>query len=599
MKTFPFFKKKPIIKESSQFDHWPEKLQPIEPEALLTIHQESVHRFKLAWSDASTWHQLMLPVIKQYAYVTQRLPYQAQGIFSQTDGLFLAGIQAASFAVDIMEESVHLERNIMSQALLQSRLKGAAACAALLGFLHALVNRMTIRPQGSDYRPFFEIDETNYVRHAHFNPLASTYYQWTRQRHLSASDTKPEPPQLIWAPSVDRSKSQCALNLFLARSVLTSDMLVWLGQAGLFPLMELMKSLTQNHDDRNESSLLRAKELGIYRASQLEREKLGAQLGQTLAPLGWEETLIRLLRAHIVYDWEVNAKDSPLRLGSDGLFLFWPDACPVLINDLCQRGLTELPNDPDLWAGLFLKEGISEPSHRNQPVLLIAVTPNAKPRQAIKLNSKLFATHEKILSCKIPKRPFEVTQLSFAQETALSELNREMLESLDDAFLIDAPKDLSPTPKRIYHFVCEKALSPETQKALTTLFERLTVNPNLLKNHLIDEGLLLTESLLTGLSGLSSNLITMQLHTSGIIESTPKGEPLFVEHHPADGSTIRGVILKPRHIASVHLNGSEKLNLNFHETFKAIFHRAPTPMPFASRTSLEDPQLSLNLENNP
>ena len=232
-------------------------------------------------------------------------------------------------------------------------------------------------------------------------------------------------------------------------------------------------------------------------------------------------------------------------------------------------------------------------------MLLIAVTPNAKPRQAIKLNSKLFATHEKILSCKIPKRPFEVTHLSFAQETALSELNREMLESLDDAFRIDATKDLSPTPKRIYHFVCEKTLPPETQKALTTLFEHLTVNPNLLRKHLIDEGLLLTESLLTGLSDLSSNLITMQLHTSGIIESTPKGEPYFVEHHPADGSTIRGVILKSKHIASVHLNGSEKLNLNFHETFRAIFHRAPTPMTFASETSLEDPQMSLNLENNP
>ena len=223
MKAFSFFKKKTVIEESSQFDHWPEKLQPIEPEALLTIHQDSVHRFKLAWSDASTWHQLMLPVIKQYAYVTQRLPYQAQGIFSQTDGLFLAGIQAASFAVDIMEESFHLERNIMSQALLQSRLKGAAACAALLGFLHALVNRMTIQPQGSDYRPFFEIDETNYVKHAPFNPLASTYYQWTHQRLLSTSDTQPEPPQLIWAPSVDRSKSQCALNLFLARLILTQS----------------------------------------------------------------------------------------------------------------------------------------------------------------------------------------------------------------------------------------------------------------------------------------------------------------------------------------------------------------------------------------
>ena len=342
----------------------------------------------------------------------------------------------------------------------------------------------------------------------------------------------------------------------------------------------------------------RAKELGIYRASQLEREKLGAQLGETLAPLGWEETLIRLLRARIVYDWDVNSKDSPLRLGSDGLFLFWPDVCPILINDLAQRGLTGLPNDPDLWAGLFLKEGITEPSHRNQAVLLIAVTPNAKPRQAIKLNHKLFATHEKILLTKIPKRSFEVTDLSFTQETALSELNRQMLETLDDAFRTDSPAEIQATPKRLYQFQSKKELTPELQNALDVLFERLTTNPILIQKHLIDEGLLVTEALLTGISDLSPNLLIMQLHTEALIENTSKGEPRFVEHHPTDGSTIRGVILKPCHIASVFLNGTERQKNNFSETFKAIFHRSPQPIRFEVERSNDNPQLSLNLESD-
>lgn len=601
MKGFSFFKKKTekvSTKESPRFDHWPVSLQPIEPDDLLAIHHESVHRLKLSWSDASTWDRLMLPLIRRYAMVTQRLPYQSRGIFSQTDGLFLAGIQAASFAVDIMEESVHLERNIMSQALLQSRLKGATACATLLSFLHTLIHRMEIRPANTGYRPFFEIDEETFVKHTPFNPLATTYHQWAKEQIESSTTLQAPAPELVWKTTIDRSEGHSALNLFLARSVLTSDMLTWLGEAGLFPLMELMQSLTQTHDTRSDASLLRAKELGIYRASQLEREKLGAQLGETLAPLGWEETLIRLLRARIVYDWDVNSKDSPLRLGSDGLFLFWPDVCPILINDLAQRGLTGLPNDPDLWAGLFLKEGITEPSHRNQAVLLIAVTPNAKPRQAIKLNHNLFATHEKILLTKIPKRSFEVTDLSFTQETALSELNRQMLETLDDAFRTDAPDEFQATPKRIYQFQSKKELTPELQKALDTLFERLTTNPNLIQKHLIDEGLLVTETLLTGISDLSPNLLIMQLHREALIESTPKGEPRFVEHHPTDGSTIRGVILKPCHIASVFLNGTERQENNFSVTFKAIFHRDPQPMRFEDEHSNDNPQLSLNLESD-
>ncbi len=601
MKGFSFFKKKTeevSIKESPRFDHWPVSLQPIEPDDLLAIHHEPVHRLKLSWSDASTWDRLMLPLIRRYAMVTQRLPYQSRGIFSQTDALFLAGIQATAFAIDIMEESVHLERNIMSQTLLQTRLKGAAACATLLSFLHTLIYRMEIQPANKGYRPFFEIDEETFVRHTPFNPLATPYYQWAKEVIESASGNLAPAPKLTWKATVDRSEGHSALNLFLARSVLTSEMLTWLGEAGLFPLMELMQSLSQTHGTRSDSSLLRAKELGIYRASQLEREKLGAQLGETLAPLGWEETLIRLLRARIVYDWDVNSKDSPLRLGSDGLFLFWPDVCPILINDLTQRGLTGLPNDPDLWAGLFLKEGITEPSHRNQAVLLIAVTPNAKPRQAIKLNHQLFATHEKILLTKIPKRSFEVTDLSFTQETALSELNRQMLETLDDAFRTDAPDELQATPKRIYQFQSKKELTSELQNALDTLFERLTTNSGLIENHLIDEGLLVTEALLTGISELSPNLLIMQLHMESLIESTPKGEPRFVEHHPADGSTIRGVILKPIHISSVYLNGKEQQKNDFSETFKAVFHRDPKPMQFENENASDDRQLSLNLEND-
>ena len=597
MKGFPFFNKKAEpVKVSPRFDHWPECLQPIEPDKLLAIHHESVHRLKLSWSDATTWDRLMLPLIKQYAMVTQRLPYQSRGIFSQTDGLFLAGIQAAAFAIDIMEESVHLERNIMSQTLLQTRLKGAAACATLLSFLHTLIYRMEIQPANKGYRPFFEIDEETFVRHTPFNPLATPYYQWAKEVIESASGNLA--PKLTWKATIDRSEGHSALNLFLARSVLTSEMLTWLGEAGLFPLMELMQSLTQTHSTRSDSSLLRAKELGIYRASQLEREKLGAQLGETLAPLGWEETLIRLLRARIVYDWDVNSKDSPLRLGSDGLFLFWPDVCPILINDLAQRGLTGLPNDPDLWAGLFLKERITEPSHRNQAVLLIAVTPNAKPRQAIKLNHKLFATHEKILLTKIPKRSFEITDLSFTQETALSELNRQMLETLDDAFRTDAPGELQATPKRTYQFHCKKKLTPELQNALDVLFERLTTNPILIQKHLIDEGLLVIEPLLTGISNLSFNLLIMQLHSESLIESTSKGEPRFVEHHPTDGSTIRGVILKPCYIASVFLNGTERQENDFSETFKACFHRDPQPMRFEDEHTTDNPQLSLNLESD-
>lgn len=138
------------------------------------------------------------------------------------------------------------------------------------------------------------------------------------------------------------------------------------------------------------SSVIKARDLGVYRTCLLERERLGKELGEILAPDGWQETLIRILRTRIVNDWELNAKDSPLRKGADGLFLFWPDVCPILIDDMKKLGLVDLPTDPDIWAGCLLSSGISMISQKGTATCMIAVTPNAKPREAIKLADSYF-----------------------------------------------------------------------------------------------------------------------------------------------------------------------------------------------------------------
>lgn len=78
-----------------------------------------------------------------------------------------------------------------------------------------------------------------------------------------------------------------------------------------------------------------------------------AKLGELLAPTGWEETHLRIIRARITRDWEINAKDSPLRKGGGGLFLFWSDVCPILLEDMKSFGLTDSPTDSQIWAGLL------------------------------------------------------------------------------------------------------------------------------------------------------------------------------------------------------------------------------------------------------
>lgn len=86
-------------------------------------------------------------------------------------------------------------------------------------------------------------------------------------------------------------------------------------------------------------------------------------------------------------------------------------------------GLVDLPTDPDIWAGCLLSSGISMISQKRTATCMISVTPNAKPREAIKLSDTYFLTASRILYAKTIKRDFEV-KLTLYQSAGLSQLTR-------------------------------------------------------------------------------------------------------------------------------------------------------------------------------
>lgn len=425
-------------------------LQPLTVNVFLTEHDAIIKRLKLAYSDIESWNSKILPCIEQLARLCGHLPYTANGVFSDVDGLFKASIQAATYAVEIMESSVQLEKNIMAQHLLQGRLKAAALLAGLCAFLDSLEKISISEHSVNKESSFFHISEHNHVSHLAFNPLAIPYDTWIKQKLNNNPSVE---LTLNWKNAAPITQARQNLRLFYARHVLVPKTIAWLGEASPLPLIELMKCLTVDSDlEEAPSSVIKARDLGVYRACQLEREHMGAKLGKVLAPQGWQTTLIRILRARILNDWEINAKDSPLRKGADGLFLFWPDICPIIIDDLKNFGLTDLPTDPDIWAGCLLESGITTPSKKGLSSCWIAVTPNAKPREAIKLSDAHFFTGNKRLYTKTIKRNFE-TELSQEHSSALSQLTRDVLESTDKAFTQHIPSESSVTEQQtvIWH----------------------------------------------------------------------------------------------------------------------------------------------------
>lgn len=97
-------------KQKAIGSHLPFFLQPIEVEDFLAEHDKLIKRLKVAYSDNQSWDSRILPSIRELALVCGHLPCSANGVFSEADGLFKAGILAATYAIEIMESTGNLKK---------------------------------------------------------------------------------------------------------------------------------------------------------------------------------------------------------------------------------------------------------------------------------------------------------------------------------------------------------------------------------------------------------------------------------------------------------------------------------------------------------
>lgn len=135
---------------------------------------------KTSWSDTETWESRILPIVHRLAYTVGRLPYSARRLFSQPGELFETSLQCA--ALDIMESSVQLERNIMAQHLLQNRLRTTVCAVSLYSFLEVLADRMRIGEAADNENLFFELGESKSIERIPYEPLVLPYVAWVEQK---------------------------------------------------------------------------------------------------------------------------------------------------------------------------------------------------------------------------------------------------------------------------------------------------------------------------------------------------------------------------------------------------------------------------------
>ena len=457
------------------------------------------------------------PTLLSFDRFVGHLPCHAKGLFNDKDGLFRASLQAALYSLQMMESFVNLRGNILTQDLLQSRIRAAALFAGLCAFLSATIENFEILVEASE-NGFFDLSGKQQAMV--WSPFATGYCDWIHD--VLTKNPKAEVSITWHETTTKRSIGYDFLSVYLARLVFPTDVLAWLTEVGHLPIIGLMNTMAGATTSSSLSVITKARDLGVYRACLLERERLGKVFGQSFEIQGWQSTLIRILRHRVKEDWPINSKDSPLRMGADGLFLFLSDALPFLIDDLKTFGLTDLPIDASLWAEMLMHQGISQPSKNGTATVMIAVTPNAKPREAIKLDPHYFLDKSQWENLKVTKRDFEVT-VSPTIETGLSRLTREVL-GLDQKPETIETEVKTKKPQVLWHLV-ETTLHPQIQTVLDVLMEKLTVEPVFAKNSMVDEGLLLSHDSVPE-AGKDFDLVVMQLLLADLIYATDRHEPL-------------------------------------------------------------------------
>ena len=554
------------LKEQREF------LQLIEPGDLLKRHADLVTRLEQALSDESLWQDFVYPNLLTYAGMCLRLPMAAQGPFSEADGLLRAGLSAAGYSVAVMESFVQPANNILRQDMLQTRLKTAALLAALYHFLPTLLFNLRISPSaGTDNDTFWNPNESALQKIAAFCPYAESFYAYlTRQRQHQRS------VRLSWQTQTTKKRLNDQLILFVLPQLLAPRSLIWFTQAGPEPLMSLFAHLTQSGKEDDPVNV--AANLGAFQACEKEREAIGRRLGGNTVHAGWECLVIGIIRSRVGHSWLINSKDSPLKLANDGLFLQWPDVCPVILNDLKALGVHSLPNDPSVWAGMLCQAGITLKSRTGEAKCFIAVTPNAKLREAVKLNADYFFDPSALIGLKVGKRDFEVTP-DAATQSGLPQLNRQLLlqKTAASGFTPINDQAAAATSKATVWSLAPavaQTVTGEAQQYLNALCESLTQHTALAHSLMLDEGVVVFAELVNALDQ-DFQLVTLALLHADAIYRTDKNEPAWFDLTIESTGNVHALII-PGNFFTVHrFNEVGQVPMNYSDYFDSIFHRRP------------------------
>lgn len=338
---------------------------PVVPvDAILDQNRELISRIKLSYgSDAHTFGEDVLPLIRRYGDFVHLLPATSDNYFCSPGGLFRLGLEIAFFSLQATDGQIFSGRaTIRVRRHLEPRWRKATFIAGLCHEIHRTLSHLVVTDTQGNEWPSYMVSLDKWLK----SIKADRYF-------------------LKWIPNAGEMRS---LGVFALHQVVDSQTLQNLARGNSVVVPQLMGSISGMPTQRDNSVLdqlvRRAAALVIDRDLRASADRYGKPiLGSHL-----ERYLVDGMR-RLVADsetWKPNSDRSRVWFGLDGTFIVWPNAAADLSKLLESDQLPGIPKASETILEILVAAGVALPQSENRATWDIFPPNTKKPIEAIRLS---------------------------------------------------------------------------------------------------------------------------------------------------------------------------------------------------------------------
>ncbi|WP_339534643.1 MobH family relaxase [Pseudomonas hunanensis] len=304
---------------------------------LLGLHDDKLRMIKGGVGfDEADYLRWIYPMLVNYADLVHMLPASEHHHHRGLGGLLRHGLEVAVNALSYAQTEVFDARDLPSRRDKRATVWRVAAIAA--GLMHDVGKVITdLKVVSSDGA-------------LQWQPAIRTIPQWAESNQL-------ERYFLRWVP--DRHEDHKLQSLTLLERVIPGPLREWILEYGEDIYKEMTLAIAGQAPDRQLSAIVKRADSASVATDMRDHggdASRAAAIGVPVASLVLDAIKRLMSKSY----WEVNKPGSPIWNSTEGLYIQWAEACPVVIEDILKNGYKGVPRSSESLAAILLDFGIAK-----------------------------------------------------------------------------------------------------------------------------------------------------------------------------------------------------------------------------------------------